>query len=196
MQHQTFIFFGRSGSGKGTQAELLRKYLEERGGRVVYIETGERFRSFMQGETHTAALTRQIIGSGALMPVFMPIWLWTNELVAQYTGYEHLVLDGLCRRVEEAPVLDSALKFYGIQNPHIVYINVSNAWATQRMQGRGRTDDTEHYIASRLAWFDRDVLPVLDYFRAKPEYQFHEINGEQSIEAVFQDIQTALQLAS
>ncbi len=26
---QTFIFFGRSGSGKGTQAEMLKKYLQD-----------------------------------------------------------------------------------------------------------------------------------------------------------------------
>ena len=170
MQHQTYIFFGKSGSGKGTQAELLRERLESQGAKVVYIETGERFRSFMGGDSYTALKTRDVIEAGGLMPVFMPIWLWTNELVHRYSGYETLILDGLCRRLDEAPVLDSALKFYGIEKAHILYINVSNEWATARLQGRGRTDDSGDYIASRLAWFDRDVFPVLDYFRDRNRY--------------------------
>jgi len=195
MQQNTYIFFGRSGSGKGTQAQMLRQYIEDNGGRTIYIETGDRFRSFMETGSYTAGMTKKVIASGGLMPVFMPIWLWANELVHSYTGYESLILDGLCRRIDEAPVLDSALKFYGIEKAHVIYINVSNDWAANRLQGRGRSDDSAEYINSRMAWFDREVLPVLEYFRDRNRYAFHEINGEQSIESVHADIRSALELA-
>lgn len=194
MQHQTYIFFGRSGSGKGTQAELLRQYLENKGNDVLYIETGDRFRSFMQEDNYTSMKTKQIIGQGQLMPAFMPIYLWAKELVARYTGYEELVLDGLCRNITEAPVLDSALKFYGITHAYVIHLDVSRDWATDRMHGRSRADDTADYINTRLDWFDREIPPVLDFFLGRDGYTSVRINGEQSIEDVHKEIIEQLSL--
>lgn len=189
MRPQTFIFFGKSGSGKGTQARLLGDYLKKiKSNKVLYIETGEGFRQFMETGSHTANLTKQVLADGGLMPVFMPIWLWTDFLVKNYNGTEDLILDGLCRRPAEAPVLDSALKFFGQKNPIIVYINVSNDWAFTRMKARGRKDDTDEYIKSRLEWFEWNVVPSIAYFHEHPDYTFLEINGEQTVEEVHNEI--------
>jgi adenylate kinase len=185
MHPQTFIFFGKSGSGKGTQAKLLAKYLETAKGRQpMYIETGQGFREFIKSESHTADLTKKVLSEGGLLPVFMPVWLWTDILVKNYDGTQDLILDGLCRRPAEAPVLDSALKFYNQKNPIVVYINVSDKWALDRMKERGRKDDTEEYIKSRLKWFEWNVVPAMAYFHEHPDYTFIEINGEQSVEDV------------
>lgn len=56
MTPQTFIFFGPSGSGKGTQARLLIEYLEKKDPerKTVYIETGRRFRDFITEASYTA----------------------------------------------------------------------------------------------------------------------------------------------
>ncbi len=194
MQNNTYIFFGRSGSGKGTQAALLIDYLQQRGSSVLYMETGQKFREFMTANNYTALRTRSIMEKGGLLAAFLPIWIWTNELINRYTGYEDLVLDGLCRKLAEAPVLDSALKFYGIEHAHVIQINVSNEWAFDRMKGRGRADDTDEYIKSRLNWYDHEVLPVLEYFKERKGYTFVDINGEQPIEAVFAELKSALQL--
>jgi len=62
MDPQAFIFFGRSGSGKGTQAKLLVEALKEKTGReVLYVETGQRFREFKTGETLSSELTKEVI---------------------------------------------------------------------------------------------------------------------------------------
>ena len=53
----------------------------------------------------------------------MPIWVWTSYLIDNYTGSEHMILDGLSRRYDEAPILDSALRFYRRENKKIVFIN-------------------------------------------------------------------------
>ncbi len=189
MAPQIFVFFGQSGSGKGTQAKLLIKYLEEnRNNKVLYIETGAKIREFMEEASLTSRLTKEIIDTGGLLPEFLPIWLWTNYLNTHFTGKEDLVLDGLCRRINEAPVLDSAVKFYKTKNPCVISLNVSREWSYTKMKSRGRADDTDEYINSRLDWFARDVTPVLDYFRGKPEYAFLDINGEQSIEDVHKEI--------
>ncbi len=190
MPPQTYIFFGKSGSGKGTQAELLMEYLKTHGGdrKVLYVETGKRFREFMDKGSHSAKLTKDIMKTGGLLPVFLPVWIWTDYLINNFTGEEHLVLDGLCRRPAEAPVLDSAIKFYKREKPMVVYINTSNEWAYDRLKGRGRGDDTDEYIKSRLSWFDWNVLPALSFFHNNPDYTFLEINGEQNVEEVHTEI--------
>jgi len=189
MHPQTFIFFGKSGSGKGTQVQLLTEYLDRtRTNKTLVIETGESFRSFMGGESYVAHRTREVLAQGDLMPVFMPIWVWTDILVKKYDGTQNLILDGLCRRPTEAPVLDSALKFFNQKNPIVIYINISNTWAFDRMKNRGRKDDTEEYIKSRLEWFDWNVIPAMSYFHEHQDYTFLEINGEQSVEDVHKAI--------
>ncbi len=188
---QTFIFFGRSGSGKGTQAHLLLEYLEKHSQyKNLYIETGQKFRNFIaQEHNHTASLTQKVLGDGGLMPVFMPIWLWTGEMVEKFTGKENLILDGLCRRPDEAPVLDSAIKFYGLQKPNVIYIATSKEWSLDKLRSRGRADDdTEADMLRKLEWFDWNVVPAMSFFHEHPDYNFIEINGERSIEAVHNDI--------
>lgn len=191
MNKQAFIFFGRSGGGKGTQANLLIEHLKkEKDADIVYIETGEKFREFIAKENnHISSLTRSVLDEGELLPVFLPIWIWTRELIEKYTGNETLVLDGLCRRLDEAPVLDSALEFLGINKPKVIFINTSREWSLNRLRERGREDDDrEEDMIRKLDWFDKYVVPAMSYFKDKEGYEFIEINGEQSIEEVHKEI--------
>jgi len=192
MKHKTIILFGCSGSGKGTQADLLADYIKKNdseGREVLYIETGERFRSFIKEKgNHTAQMTADVINKGGLMPEFMPIWVWTSYLIDNYTGSEHMILDGLSRRVDEAPILDSALRFYRRDDPQVIFLNTSRDWSTERLLSRQRKDDTEEDIRRRLDWFEENTMPALNYFKSHVGYEFIEIEGEQSIEKVHADI--------
>lgn len=186
---QTFIFFGRSGSGKGTQAMMLKKYLEEKKKlEPIYIETGQKFRNFIDQSNYSAQMTKEVLATGGLMPVFLPIWLWTMDLVNKFDGKRDLILDGLCRRPDEAPVLDSAVKFYKLSKPIVVYIKTSDKWCSEKLKARGRADDTEEYIKSRQAWFEWNVVPAISYFYNNDDYVFLEIDGEKSIEEVHDDM--------
>ncbi|MDQ3244824.1 MAG: nucleoside monophosphate kinase [bacterium] len=192
MDSKAIIFFGRSGCGKGTQAKLLSLYLKSKGREVLYIETGSAFRELSTGADLTSINIKNILKEGHLIPVFLPIWIWTNFLVKNFTGNEDMILDGLCRRYEEAVALDSAFDFYKIKNPNVILINVSKDWSYTRMMERSRSDDTPEKIQNRLGWYERDVLPSIEYFKTKEGYNFIEINGEQTVEAVHQDIIKAL----
>jgi adenylate kinase len=188
-KNRAYIFFGRSGSGKGTQAKLLCDHLEEKTGRKsLYVETGARFREFMQGDSLSAHLTKEMLEQGGLMPEFLPIWLWSEVFVKNYTGEENLILDGLSRRLDEAPVLDSAMGFYKFSNPYVVYIDVSREKAFEMMKSRGRADDTDEYINERLDWFDEDVVPAVNYFKNNIKYNFISVNGEQGIDEVHKEL--------
>lgn len=194
MTPQTFVFFGRAGSGKGTQAQLLIKYLNEHDSnrKCLYLETGEKLREFIKEENYSATLTKDVLETGGLMPAFMPIWLWTTFLVNNFTGEEHLVFDGLCRRKYEAPILDTALQFYKRKNAVIVIIETSNEWSIQRSLARGRSDDDIAEIKKRLEWYDAEVVPATEYLEAQAGYKVIKVNGEQSIDEVHTDIVKAL----
>lgn len=188
MNSRATLFFGRSGCGKGTQAKLLADFLKSQGREVAYIETGSKFREFLNTDNYSGKLIGNILKDGKLIPVFLPIWIWTDILVKNFTGEQDLVLDGLCRRYEESVALDSAFDFYKIEKPNIVLINVSKEWSYARMMERKRADDTPEKIQNRLDWYEKDVVPSINYFKEKDGYNFIEINGEQSIENVHKDI--------
>ena len=191
MELQTIIFYGRSGSGKGTQAELLQKYIEKNDPkrRVLYLQTGAILRELAKQNTHTAKMVKKILEEGGLLPAFLPIWAWGNFFMDKYTGGEHLLLDGVTRRVDEAPVLDGALKFYGKdKNPDVVILNVSRETAIKYLMKRGRYDDNEDDINERLDWFEENVIPTIDFFKNNPDYNIHEIDGEKSIEEVHEQL--------
>ncbi|MEK9201777.1 MAG: nucleoside monophosphate kinase, partial [Patescibacteria group bacterium] len=92
MSPETFIFFGRSGSGKGTQAGLLVSYLQKKNPerKVIHIETGKQIREFLAENTYTSKLTQNIVKNGGLLPAFLPIWVWTEYLIRNFSGNEHL----------------------------------------------------------------------------------------------------------
>lgn len=190
MKPQTFIFFGPSGSGKGTQARLLQEQLKKKDPerKILYIETGQKFREIANGDSFTAKEIRKIIEEGGLLPEFLPIWVWTGIMVENLTGDEHILTDGLSRQPKEAPVLDSAMKFYKRESPFVVSIEVSDGWATKLLKNRGRSDDTDEEIKKRLSWYHHNVEPAIEYFKSEPYYRFIPINGEQSIEEVHQEI--------
>lgn len=188
---QTFIFIGRSGCGKGTQVELLKKYLEEKDPErsLIHIETGERFRSFISKDSYASGLSKEIMEKGELQPEFLSVLMWAEEMTQKIKGDEHLFLDGTPRRLPEAVVLDSALSFFKRENPVVVSINVSNEWAKKRLHVRHRQDDiNEEEVNKRLAWFESEVKPAVDWFRANSRYKVLDINGEQAKEEVHRDI--------
>jgi len=196
MQPQTFIFFGPSGCGKGTQAKLLVEELEKKDSSIktLYVETGSKFREIAASGSFTANKIKEIIGGGGLLPEFLPIWVFSDTLIKDFTGSEHLFFDGSPRRLEEAKVLDSAIQFYGRKNATVVSIEVSDKWATDRLLGRGRADDNEEEIKNRLAWYKENVVPAIEYFKNNSYYQFVPINGEQTIEAVHAEVMQKLGL--
>ncbi len=194
---RTFIFMGRSGAGKGVQVKLLQDWLrrEDKLGRpIVYIETGELLRQFVRETNHlTSTRAAAVMGSGGRLADFLPIYIWSRELINRLQAAEHLILDGVARSLNEARTLQTALAFYERAKPVVVYLNISAETAATRLTGRGRADDIKSSSnQARQRWFDEEVLPVIDYYRRDPFYQFVEINGEQAEMEVHQSIVSVL----
>ncbi len=189
-----YLFYGKSGSGKGTQAQLLKSHLESQGRKVIYIETGKLFREFTTAhQDYMGDHVRSVIDAGKLMPAFFPIYLWSRVLIENYTGTEDIIMDGVSRRIEEAPMIDSALEFFTIQKRFVITIDVTDEWVFAHMGARSdRTDDTDDGMKKRLAWFATEVMPVIEYFKNNTNYTSLTINGDQTIEEVAAEIQSKL----
>jgi len=187
---QVFLLMGRSGCGKGTQAKMLIKYLQDNNlGETLYVYTGEKLRSFTEKEENLAAsLAKSKMKAGGLLPSFLAVWLWSGSLIEGVKENNNVIMDGSPRTLLEAMMMDDAMEFYGRSNVVPIFLETSEEWSTQRLLGRGRSDDSLKSIKERQAYFEKDVAPVIDYYDGRSKYKLMRINGEQSVEAVHQKI--------
>ena len=185
-----FLLIGRSGCGKGTQAKLLIKYLlDKKLGDVLYVYTGERLRNFAEKEeTLAARLAKNKMKAGGLLPSFLAVWLWSGALIEGVEENNNVIMDGSPRTLLEAMMVDDAMEFYGRRNVIPVFLETSEEWSTQRLSDRGRNDDSLKSIKERMAYFEKDVVPVIDYYNGKSRHKLMRVNGEQSVEEVHREI--------
>ncbi|MCR4334608.1 MAG: nucleoside monophosphate kinase [Patescibacteria group bacterium] len=194
MTQQNFILIGRSGCGKGTQGKLLMEYLKKTdpARNVMYVQTGGEFRKFIEGDSLTQKNSKEIYDKGGLQPEFLAVYMWTKFFVDNYKGDENIIIDGTPRKLYEARTLESMWSFYKISNPTVIYLKVSKEWSIDKLLARGRFDDTEKDIETRLSWFETDVVSTIEYYKNNSLYNFFEVNGEQEIEKVWQELESKL----
>jgi adenylate kinase len=189
---ETVIFIGRSGCGKGTQADLFRDRitrLDSKKRKILYVESGDRFRKFIRGESFSSKLSKKIYDLDLRQPDFLACLMWAGLLTEELGEDMHVIFDGAPRSKPEAELLTTALEFYKRTKPAVIHIDVSRRWSEDRLLARGRSDDVSlAKIDKRLDWFDHDVKPAIEYFKSVPFYRVLEVNGEQSIEKVHRDI--------
>lgn len=194
---KTVIFIGPQGSGKGTQIERLNQVLKEKDPtrRVVDIQTGRRFRAMAaSGEGYTERHIQETLNTGILQPLFLSTVLWGDAMRTHLDDECHLLIDGFPRIVNEAKVLESALSFYRRAAIDIINLDTPEEVVKNRMVGRARPDDTEGSIAERLRWYREETLPVVEYYRQRPNTKVHDIDGTASIDEVHSAILMALEL--
>jgi len=204
---------GRSGSGKGTQVKLLQEYF----GNMRCISTGDLFRDLASQNTLVGKKIKQTIEKGELPFDDIAIALLLYEIAYKVKDGQGIIFDGVTRHLEEAKALDSFLSWLGQKdNVFHLLIDISREEGFHRLTKRRickkcgrlipwigefkklkvcdkcggellyRSDDSEKAINSRLDFFDKQVAKVIDYY--KKQGKLIRINGEQSIENVFQDI--------
>jgi adenylate kinase len=187
----TIIFMGRSGSGKGTQASLLKEYLLKKYPSidVFYFDSGKQFRSFIERDGYTSEIMRGILGKGILAPDFITEWLLVDEFVNKLTPKKTLIMDGFPRTMSQIGTLDSAMDYYQRDNIKIINIEVSEDEVRKRIWDRGREDDQNlESINKRLSWYQNNVVPVINFFRKSNRYVVIDIDGEQTKEKIHEDI--------
>ena len=188
---QTFVFFGIVGSGKGTQVKLLQDYLKQKDGKeCVYIGTGEIFRQIIASSANdeTTRIAKEILNSGRLMPDEITNKIISEKIESEVFPDKHVIFDGYPRTVPQSEYFVNEMKSEQRNGIKIVYIEVWKEEATKRNLLRGRHDDTAEGLAKRFDEYVNKVVPAMNYFKGKDGYKICTVNGEQSVEAVHQEI--------
>lgn len=191
-QSRTILFFGPQGAGKGTQKDAITTWLTDSTEQdVLTIELGDFFRRMMKTEGHTQDLVAAIKDTGKLQPDFLAVYAVVEKFITEFTGKEHVMLDGFPRNEMQLQVFEQLMDFYGL-HVDVVALELSEAESITRLMKRGREDDTETAIAERLRWYHKENEPLLDSFAKNKNCTVHRINGEQGIKEVTQEIITSL----
>lgn len=196
MQPITVAFFGISGSGKGTQAELLEKYLKEHDAEhgVLRPEMGSLLRTFMQTGTSLAEHTGAIVKAGGLVPSFVPIYMLAQEINEKFDGSQHVILDGTCRRPDQSRAANDMMRMWGREDLRIITLELSPESAKKRLELRGRFDDAkDEAIANRFAWYKEQVVPAMEELK-NLGWKLHEIDGEPEVPEIHESILSVLGL--
>jgi len=209
MKSRNIIFLGRSGSGKGTQAELLMKKFA-----LVNIDTGDILRRLTKRKDKFGKTVSKNIVKGKLVPIWLVIYCWLDQLL-KIPCKKGVIMEGSPRQLEEAKILEEVFSWLGRENFKVVYLQTSVKEVTKRLLMRRicskcgrefslnftpnlkrcsycggklirRKDDYPRAIKNRMLFFQKKILPVINYFRKKRIVI--EINGEGSVEEIHKGI--------
>jgi adenylate kinase len=188
------IIFGAPGSGKGTQAELLSKELK-----IPTLSMGELFRQAYDKKTSDGIKAYDYWGKGKWVPGKLTFKVLKPFLARCSKGF---ILDGYPRRKDQIPPLEKYLKAKKERIDKAILLLVSDQEAIKRLllraekarqtKGEIRFDDTKKLIKARLNSHHQTINPIINYFRERGNLL--EIDGERSIEAIYQDIIKRLRL--
>ncbi len=187
MKSKIVILVGRSGSGKGTQAQFIKNFMETHfpENKLLYLSTGEEMRKFAhENDSYSARLSREAMEEGKLQPMFFSVYVWAKYLMDTLTGNENIIFDGVPRRQSEAAILDSAVRFYGWEKPVVINLEVSEEEAIRRMEERHRDDDSAENFKKKMEWYKMEVEPMLQWYSESNLYNYVKIHGEDTVENI------------
>lgn len=182
------VFLGPPGSGKGTQATLLKERLG-----VPHISTGELLRAAVAARTPLGLQAKAAMDAGELVSDDLVLGLIEERMAADDTASGY-ILDGYPRNLAQAEALDKVLGSLNRPVQKALALMVDEEQIVQRLAKRaeqeGRSDDTEEVVRNRLAVYREQTAPVADHYRAKGILV--DIDGVGTIEEINQRLQDAL----
>lgn len=155
------VLLGPPGAGKGTQAALLSEKLG-----IPHISTGDLFRGNISEGTPLGVEAKQYLDSGKLVPTELTARMVESRL-AESDAAPGFLLDGFPRTVEQADILAALLAEKNQDIDAVVNFVVSEDAVVERMLSRGRADDNEETIRTRLSVYREETAPLIDYYADK-----------------------------
>lgn len=184
------ILFGPPGSGKGTQSErLVEKY------GVVHLSTGNLLRAEIAQKTPLGLEAKSFIDKGQLVPDEVVIGM-VDSYFDLHKDARGFLFDGFPRTVAQAKALDRLLELKKTAISSVLALEVNEEELVKRLLNRGKTsgrsDDTdESVIRKRFSVYTEETSPVAEHYRKARK--FHPIQGEGSVDAIFDRLCEAIE---
>jgi adenylate kinase len=177
------VLFGPPGAGKGTQAvNLIEKY------KLVHLSTGDILRGELAAKSTLGLEAKKYMDKGELVPDEVVIGMIEVKL-DQNPVAKGFIFDGFPRTKAQAGALDDLLKKKKTAISIMVALEVEKQELVNRLLGRGkvsgRTDDQDiSVIENRIAVYNRETAPVIDYYNGKGK--FKPVDGMGTIGEIFE----------
>jgi adenylate kinase len=203
---------GAPGAGKGTQARLIQERLG-----LPQISTGDMFRAMKEARTPLAEEVRAILASGTLVPDEITARVVEERTSRDdarggyvLDGYprnaaQAETLENLARRQghEIVPVLVDVpfdileKRMTGRRNCPVCGEIYNVYFKPPRVDGfcdlhpetrlNHRADDNEETIRTRLATYERETRPLIDYYEQSG--RLRRVDGTRDPEAIYADVE-------
>jgi adenylate kinase len=206
------LLTGAPGAGKGTQADLLQ---EKMGFRKV--STGDALRKHIKAGTAVGKVAAQIVAEGKLVPDDVLFNVLKEELGTDTK--EKILLDGYPRNVNQAETLKKLEKQHPVKlaiqlevdrdelinrlsgrrvcskcgrSFHVSLNPPKKTGVCDACQGEltQRPDDKPEKVSVRLQVYEKETMPVLDFYKKSGLYR--EIDGSGDPKKVFKELSQVL----
>jgi adenylate kinase len=180
------VLFGKPGAGKGTQAPLLAAALG-----VPTLATGDELRAAIRNGTTLGREAKGYMDRGDLVPDSVILGIIKQALSEPRTA-NGVLLDGVVRTVPQAEGLARAVKELGKRVDAVLAFDIDDDEIVRRLASRTvcekcqtpytgrepgtacdkcggtlvrRKDDEPEAIRNRLAVYQKQTAPVLDWYK-------------------------------
>jgi len=213
MSRLCLILFGSPGSGKGTQAKLLRQSLG-----IAHISTGDMLRERVASGDAVGRAVASLMQAGELVPDETVNRL-VEERIDQPDCAKGFILDGYPGTVQQAKLLAELLVLRPVRTM-VVHLVVDYNVIIARISGRRqcpqcgalygvtssapevpgvcdkdgmklvvRDDDREEVVRERLRAYEQQTAPVLAFFKKSGIPCWDVPAADVSPQAIFQEIE-------
>lgn len=202
------VLFGAPGSGKGTQALLLK---EKYG--MVHFSTGEVLRKKQEDTDSLAQEIRSALSKGAYLPDDLILEI-VRDFLSQPKCMAGVIFDGIPRTIDQAHALNKILQENKKTIDHVIEIDVNDEVLRKRLVGRfacktcgegyndyfklplekgvcdvcsgtefvRRADDVVDTVERRLALYRAGTESLIHYYQQLELYE--KVDGGQAVQVV------------
>lgn len=202
------LLYGAPGSGKGTQANMLRTRFG-----IPHIATGDMLRAEIAAGTELGRKAQPILAAGQYVSDDIMIAIVRSRLT-QPDCARGFIMDGFPRTVPQAEALDRLMAGLGKRFDRVIYLKVPVEDLLHRLSGRlvcpscqrtyppdtaacedgsalvQREDDRPEAVRPRIEIYLEKTVPVLDHYRG--EGLVSEIDGRGTIEEISSQVLRAV----
>jgi len=203
------LLYGAPGSGKGTQANMLRTHFG-----IPHIATGDMLRAEIQAGTELGRKAQPILAAGQYVSDEIMIGIVRHRL-KEPDCTPGFIMDGFPRTVPQAEALDGLMRELDKRFDRVIYLKVPVDDLLHRLSGRlvcpqcqrtyppgtaacaadgsglvQREDDKPEAVRPRIEIYLEKTVPVLDHYRQGRLVS--EIDGLGTIEEISSQVLAAV----